>query len=89
MTSKFKVGEYAIATTNRAPLVRGQAYRIEQVIPAATLMGSEQLRLEGLPMVEPSSFFRPPAAGEAAMLRARLPMSAPETLMKDDQERGS
>lgn len=89
MTSKFKVGEYAISTTNRAPLVRGQAYRVEQIIPAATLMGSEQLRLEGLPMVEPSSFFRPPTAGEAAMLRARLPLPDLEQFTQDDPERAS
>lgn len=77
MTSEFKPGGYVVATTNRAPLVRGKAYRIEGIDDSGSPL---LLRLEGLPMLESASFFRPATGAEAAVCEAaRQPKPKPQS----------
>lgn len=61
MTSKYKRDDWVVSTTNRAPLVRGRAYKILRVIEED---GPPLLVLDGVPVPENTCFFRPAEAGE-------------------------
>ncbi|WRQ08292.1 DUF5664 domain-containing protein [Mycobacterium phage jiawei] len=61
MTSKYKRDDWVISTTNRAPLVRGQAYKVLRVIQEN---GPPLLVLDGVPVPENTVFFRPAEPGE-------------------------
>jgi len=77
VTCEYKPGDYVVSTTNRAPLVRGQVYRIERINEEGW---PPLLKLEGLPMLESPSFFRRAEPGEVPTPPLpKLPYSAPDT----------
>ncbi|MBK1968396.1 hypothetical protein JIX59_03495 [Brevundimonas diminuta] len=86
MTYKYKRDDWVISTTNRAPLVRGQAYKVLRVIEE---QGPPLLVLDGVPVPENTCFFRPAEAGEIPSSYTPSDFAKTFQLPKDDPERGS